>query len=230
MAFSGIHHLALATNNMKAQLEFFTQVAGMKLVALFPMHGAGKSATHCFIEIGKDNYLSFIEMDGVKVEPVIGVSHAHDVFGPVAGGAMQHLSFNVEKLEELRNLRDRFRTNNYAVFGPVDHGMSHSIYVGAPEGILLEFSTSDTCPGLVPVSEWVNDEAAKRIGVEPEELARYQSPPEFKGRNGAVEQPKGDDVIRPTVIPAPMFEKLGYLNDEQLNQALKMAPQEAAAL
>lgn len=230
MAFSGIHHLALATNNMKAQLEFFTQVAGMKLVAIFPMHGAGKSATHCFIEIGKDNYLSFIEMDGAKVEPVVGVSHAHDVFGVVAGGAMQHLSFNVETIGELRDLRDRLRSNNYAVFGPVDHGMSHSIYVGAPEGILLEFSTSDTCPGLVPVEEWMNEGAAARIGVSQEDMARYASPPSFKGRNGAVAQPKGDDVVVPAVIPAPMFEKLGYLNDEQLNQALKMAPQQAAAL
>lgn len=226
MALSGIHHLALGTNNMREQLHFFTQVAGMKLVALFPMHGAGKTATHCFIEIGKDNYLSFIEMEGEKIEPIIGVSHARDVFGPVAGGAMQHLSFNIETQTELRNLRDRLRTNGYAVVGPVDHGMSHSIYVGAPEGILLEFSSSEGSPGLVPVEAWVDEKAAKRIGISPEELAAFQAPPEFDGKDGAVEQPKGDDMIYPTVIPKPMFEKVGYLNDEELAEALKLAPQE----
>lgn len=226
MALSGIHHLALGTNNMREQLHFFTQVAGMKLVALFPMHGAGKAATHCFIEIGKDNYLSFIEMEGEKIEPIIGVSHARDVFGPVAGGAMQHLSFNIETQTELRNLRDRLRTNGYAVVGPVDHGMSHSIYVGAPEGILLEFSSSEGSPGLVPVEAWVDEKAAKRIGISPEELAAFQAPPEFDGKDGAVEQPKGDDMIYPTVIPKPMFEKVGYLNDEELAEALKLAPQE----
>lgn len=225
MAYAGIHHLALITNDMKAQLEFFTQVAGMKLVALFPMHGAGDVATHCFIEIGKDNYLSFVEIEGKKVEPVEGVSHAENAFGAVAGGAMQHVSFNVETIGELRNLRDRLRSNKYAVFGPVDHGMSQSIYVGAPEGILLEFSTSDTCPGLVPLSEWMNEDAAARIGVSPEDMARYASPPEFEGRDGAIEQPRGDDVVLPKVIARERFEKLGYLSDEEFKKVAGYASQ-----
>ena len=36
---NGIHHLAIATRDITAQVEFFTQVCGMELVALYWMHG-----------------------------------------------------------------------------------------------------------------------------------------------------------------------------------------------
>ena len=36
---NGIHHIAIMSANMKAQLTFFTQVLGMPLVGLFEMHG-----------------------------------------------------------------------------------------------------------------------------------------------------------------------------------------------
>ncbi len=36
---AGLHHLALCTADMKAQIEFFTDKLGMELVALYWMHG-----------------------------------------------------------------------------------------------------------------------------------------------------------------------------------------------
>ena len=32
---NGVHHLAICTRDMKSQIEFFTQVLGMELVALY---------------------------------------------------------------------------------------------------------------------------------------------------------------------------------------------------
>ena len=36
----GLHHLAICTADMKAQIAFFTDKLGMELVALYWMHGA----------------------------------------------------------------------------------------------------------------------------------------------------------------------------------------------
>lgn len=219
MALTGIHHAAFITNDMKAQIEFYTQVVGMKLVGIFPMHGV-EGASHCFLEAGKDCFLSFVQMEGDGVEPVYGVSHPTDNTGTVAGGAMQHIAFSCDTFEEMMDLRDRLRSHGYGVFGPLDHKMSHSMYLGSPEGILLEFATADKCEP-VKAEEWVDPETAAALGMSEEDLARYVSPPAFDGSGGAVPQPPLDKVIHPTPVPRPMFEQLGYLSDKELAEALR---------
>ena len=221
MAFSGVHHAAFISNNMKAQIEFYTQVLGMKLVGLFPMHGV-EGASHCFIEAGKDSYVSFVQIKDVNVEPVLGISHAADVSGPVAGGAMQHIAFKCDSVEEMLQLRDRLRSHGYAVFGPLEHGMSHSMYFAGPEGMLLEFATTDQCEPVRP-EDWVDPGAAAEVGISQEELNGYVNPPAFEGQGGKVPQPPAETAVYPTPIPKPMFDQLGYLSDEQLREAMRFA-------
>src|SRR2546422_2918529 len=48
---NGIHHLAICTKDIKKQIEFFTQVCGMELVALYWMHGV-KNTFHGFVKLG----------------------------------------------------------------------------------------------------------------------------------------------------------------------------------
>ena len=40
---SGLHHLAIATGDIKTQIAFFTDKLGMELVALYWMHGVPKT-------------------------------------------------------------------------------------------------------------------------------------------------------------------------------------------
>ncbi len=216
--FNGVHHAAFIANDMKAQIEFFTQVVGMKLVGLFPMHGV-EGASHCFLEAGKDCYLSFVEIKDVSVEPVHGVSHAVDVSGVVAGGVMQHIAFNCDTMAELLDLRDRLRSNGYCVFGPLDHGVSHSIYLGAPEGILLEFATAEGCQPF-SIERWIESETCTLLDMSAEDVKRYVDPPDFAGQGGAVPPPDPETSVYPTPIPRPMFEALGHLSDEELHKAL----------
>ena len=217
MTLSGVHHVAFISNDMKAQIEFYTEVCGMKLVAIFPMHGV-EGATHCFIEVGKDTYMSFVQIKGVNIEPIYGVSHPVDITNPVAGGAMQHIALKLDSLEDMLAMRDRLRSHGYGVFGPFEHGMTQSMYLGAPEGMLLEFATVDTCES-VRTEEWVVSESAAAVGISKEELARYVNPSAFDGKGGAIPQPGNDALIYPTPIPRPMFEQLGYLTDKELKQA-----------
>ena len=45
---NGVHHLAIATKDIKTQIEFFNDVLGCELVALYWMHGV-EGAWHGFM-------------------------------------------------------------------------------------------------------------------------------------------------------------------------------------
>jgi catechol 2,3-dioxygenase-like lactoylglutathione lyase family enzyme len=47
---AGFHHIALVCKNMKETIKFYEGAMGMKLRAIYPMHGI-KGAKHCFLEV-----------------------------------------------------------------------------------------------------------------------------------------------------------------------------------
>jgi catechol 2,3-dioxygenase-like lactoylglutathione lyase family enzyme len=55
---NGVHHLALATRDVKTQLDFFTEVIGMELVALYWMHGV-ENTVHAFVKMGETATIAF---------------------------------------------------------------------------------------------------------------------------------------------------------------------------
>ncbi len=226
MSMSGADHIAYTTNNMKAQIEFYTQVVGYKLVGIFPFHGVD-GASHCFLDAGNGFMLSFVQLAGEKVEPVYGVSHSTDVGGPSAGGTVQHIAMSVDSMDEMLALRDRLRSAGYAVFGPLDHGMCQSMYLGSPEGIHLEFATTDGCAPFDP-KQWLMQETASELGMSEADMARYVNPQLMESQGGSVPQPPRESAIPPSPIPGPMFDQLGYLSDEQLREAMSFpTPEEA---
>jgi len=58
---NGVHHLAIGTRDIKAQIEFFTQVVGMELVALYWMHGVPETV-HGFLRLNDSSSLAFVQM------------------------------------------------------------------------------------------------------------------------------------------------------------------------
>lgn len=76
---------------------------------------------------------------------------------------MQHLALNVDGEAELLAIRDRVRSRGYWVMGPIDHGFCKSIYLAAPEGIMLEFSTSEGKP--IDAEAWIDPEVVKLAGI-----------------------------------------------------------------
>ncbi len=193
---NGVHHLAVATRDMKAQIEFFTQVIGMELVALYWMHGV-PNTFHGFLRLGDSASLAFVQMPEMQtIEPKLGFSHAGSAAAPVAPGAMQHVALNVDSEADLLALRDRIRASGHQVLGPIDHGMCKSMYLSAPEGIALEFATS---AAPIDADEWIDAEVVGLCGIDPQELARYRRPAAFVARGGAVRQPPPD--VRPGLFP-----------------------------
>src|SRR5579863_7751666 len=210
---NGVHHLAICTKDIKKQIEFFTQVVGAELVALYWMHGV-ENTFHGFLRLSDSSSIAFVQHpDIAKIQPIKGVSHAATTAGNVAPGVMQHLALNVDTEADLLAIRDRVRSHGNWVMGPLYHGFCKSIYLAAPEGIMLEFSTSEGVP--IDQEAWIDPEVVKLAGISPSDLKRYKNPPAFESRGGAVQNPPVDLQHPPINFP-PGREEIDSMSDEEV--------------
>ena len=66
---NGVNHIAICTRDIKTQIEFFTDVLGLELVALYWMHGA-EGAWHGFLKLNDHSYVAFVQTPEVaKIAP-----------------------------------------------------------------------------------------------------------------------------------------------------------------
>jgi catechol 2,3-dioxygenase-like lactoylglutathione lyase family enzyme len=210
---NGIHHLAICTKDIKKQIEFFTQHVGMELVALYWMHGVDNTF-HGFLKLGNSSSIAFVQSPEIgEIQPQKGVSHASWTAAPVAAGVMQHLALNVDSEADLMAIRDRVRTHGNWVMGPIDHGFCKSIYLAAPEGIMLEFSTSEG--NSIDAEAWIDPEVVRLSGIGLADLERYKHPPAFASRGGAVPNPQVDLAHPPMEFP-PGREKIFKMSDAEI--------------
>jgi len=129
--FNGINHLAMVTGDMDKTIRFWRDLLGMRMVA-----GLGRPGyRHYFFEISPTDMIAFFEWPNVK--PGIEKDHG----APVTGKVMfDHVSFGVEALEDLWELKDRLDAADFWVSEVVDHGFIYSIYTFDPNNIPVEFS------------------------------------------------------------------------------------------
>lgn len=208
---NGVHHLAISTANMRAQLEFFTDVLGAELKALYWMHGV-PDTVHGFVKLNDYCYVAFVQGPAnAGIEPTIGVSHAGSAAGPSAPGTMQHVAFNVGSLDELLAMRDRIRDRGINVFGPLDHGMCHSIYFAGPENLSLEIATSEVA---IDERQWIDPEVVELCGIDEATLERFKRPAEFAGQGGALPNPPVD-WSKPQ-LAMPNLERIMSMPDEEV--------------
>jgi catechol 2,3-dioxygenase-like lactoylglutathione lyase family enzyme len=185
----GLHHIAICTADMKRQIEYFTDVLGMELVALYWMHGV-ENTWHGFLRLNDESAVAFVSNPDIANVPVkLGQTHAGNPGGNNAKGVMQHLALRVKNEQELLAMRDRIRAKGIPVLGPLDHGMCVSIYFAGPENLSLELSYS-TEP--IDGNAWIDPEVVALAGISPAELARYRQPASFRDQAGAVAQPALD--------------------------------------
>lgn len=215
----GVHHLAISTGDIKSQIEFFNDVLGLELVALYWMHGVD-GAWHGFMKLDDHSYLAFVQMDGIADVPrELGVTHAGHGGGVSAGGTMQHLAFDVADEAELLAMRDRIRSRGINVMGPIHHGMCSSIYFAGPEGMTLEVATSAEA---IDGDHWIDPEVVALAGIDPDELARFRSPEPFKPAAEAVPQPPIDPTKPQMAYPPHVLERLMTMPDEVFTEKMSM--------
>jgi catechol 2,3-dioxygenase-like lactoylglutathione lyase family enzyme len=210
---NGIHHLAISTADIKAQIEYFTDVLGCELVALYWMHGV-KGAWHGFLELNEHSSIAFVQMDAIaSIEPIPGVTHAGNGGGTTAGGTMQHVAFNVDTYDELLAMRDRIRSRGINVMGPIHHGMCDSIYFAGVEGLTLEVATSQAA---IDGDHWIDPEVVALAGISADELARYRRPVAFERPAAPIPNPPIDPDKPHMVYPVAVYEAIMSMPDDVL--------------
>ena len=208
---TGIHHLAIMSADIKSQIEFFSDVLGCKLSAIFAMHGV-PGGIHAFMHLDDHCYFSIVQLPAVKDIPVqMGVTHSGTGAGPSAAGTMQHLAFKVDTPDQLLAIRDRIRKKGVNVIGPIDHGMCQSIYFGGPENMTLEVATSET---EIDQKSWVDPSVLEKVGISADEAKQYMSPDPYDGEGGNVKQPPYDPDKPHQAYPKEMYMQMLQAPDE----------------
>ena len=217
---NALHHLALSTGDIKSQIDYFTDVLGMELMALYWMHGAEKTV-HGFLKLNDKCAVAFVQTPQNKtIERIIGVTHPGTALNSSAPGTLQHLALNVDNELDLLNMRDRIRSRGINVVGPMDHGFCKSIYFAGPEDLSLEVSTYT---GDLTADAWVDPEVMEFTGVSSEDLKRYVTPPAYAGEGGAVAQPVYDPQKPHPHFPAEMYQQILAMPDAVFTEMTREA-------
>jgi catechol 2,3-dioxygenase-like lactoylglutathione lyase family enzyme len=121
----------MATRDINMTIRFWRDLLGMRLVV-----GLGRPGyRHYFFEISEHDTIAFFEWPDVDTIPE--KDHGVPVKGPFA---FDHVSFEVEREEDLWELKDKLEASEIWVSEVVNHGFIHSIYTFDPNNIPIEFS------------------------------------------------------------------------------------------
>ncbi len=131
MKYTGINHLAMATEDMDRTILFWRDLLEMRMIA-----GLGEPGfRHYFFEIAANDVIAFFEWD--SVEAAAPRVHGTPVKGPFL---FDHVSFGVENNDNLWELKDKLVAAGFPCTDVKDHGFIHSVYAHDPNGIPIEFS------------------------------------------------------------------------------------------
>ncbi len=208
----GLHHIAICTSDMKSQIEYFTDVLGMELVALYWMHGVANTF-HGFLRLNDESSVALVHNPDIdKIPAELGKTHAGNPGGNCARGVMQHLALRVANDAELLAMRDRIRAKGIPVLGPIDHGFCKSIYFAGLENLALELSWSSEA---IDARAWIDPEVVALNNISAMELARYKKSSDYTDQAGGVKQP-GIDAPGPhmTNYPPGRYERVLSTPDE----------------
>ncbi|MEO6125334.1 MAG: VOC family protein, partial [Ilumatobacteraceae bacterium] len=201
-------------------------VLGAEVKALYWMHGV-PNTFHGFVRLHDHSYVAFVQgPTNASIEPVFGVSHAGNAGAASAPGTMQHVAFNVDTLDDLLVLRDRIRAHGVQVYGPLDHGMCHSIYFAGPQNLALEVATS---ADVIDERSWIDPDVVALLGIDDDELADLIVPKPFEDQAGRIQQPPADPS-RPQIVMDPRIrEAIMAMPDEQVTARLSQSDPPVAA-
>jgi glyoxylase I family protein len=157
------HHVAFGTKDIEATLEFYEGRLGLPLVHC-ENHSAGEGwFKHFFFDVGNGELLGFFAFENVGEKP----DHRTDIStGLGLPKWVNHVAFNVDSLEAVREIRERAERNGLKTYMETDHEWCYSVYFIDPNGIMVEFSTT-TRPHEVLQDR---DEALRRLRQRPEEF------------------------------------------------------------
>ena len=171
MAF---HHVALATNDLRATHHFYSEVMGFELVkaVVAPTDNPEGWARHVFYDTGGDGLIAFWELHDDRMtdfDPAISTGLGLEPW-------VNHVAFAASDLDDLAGRRDQWLDAGIDVM-EIDHGFCVSVYTMDPCGILVEW-----CTDTQPYTEADRAEALAQLFAEEPALQTPPVPVFHRGR------------------------------------------------
>jgi catechol 2,3-dioxygenase-like lactoylglutathione lyase family enzyme len=158
--FTGIHHLAFIAADLEETVRFWRDLLGLPL----SITAGDDGFKHYFFAISKTDAVAFFWWPGAramkKKAPGVPTSEPR---------GFDHVAIGVAHHDDLTTMRDRLLAAGIAVAGPVDHGLTHSIYFTDPNGLSVELAWQ-TVEQLQPLHFDASPGAAARAGAKPQPL------------------------------------------------------------
>jgi glyoxylase I family protein len=130
-----LHHYAYRARDAEETRRFYEDILGLPLYHIIqsdhvPSTGEYCPYTHFFFRLQDGSFIAFFDLgDDVKCEP-----------SPNTPLWVNHISFRVDSIQSLLDMKARLQAHGIEVLGPTDHHIFHSIYFFDPNGIRLELT------------------------------------------------------------------------------------------
>ena len=130
-----LHHYAYRARDAEETRHFYEDILGLPLYHIIqsehvPSTGEYCPYTHFFFRLQDGSFIAFFDLgDDVKCEP-----------SPNTPSWVNHISFRVDSMQALLDMKARLEAHGIEVLGVTDHHIFHSIYFFDPNGIRLELT------------------------------------------------------------------------------------------
>jgi catechol 2,3-dioxygenase-like lactoylglutathione lyase family enzyme len=130
-----LHHYAYRARDAEETRHFYEDILGLPLYHIIqsdyvPSTGEYCPYTHFFFRLRDGSFIAFFDLgDDIAAEP-----------SPNTPLWVNHISFRVESIQSLEDMKLRLQANGVEVLGVTDHHVFKSIYFFDPNGVRLELS------------------------------------------------------------------------------------------
>ena len=133
MAYVGVDHVAMWTNDMENTVRFYHDVLKMKLVRTLRAGPAYNYARHYFFDAGRDSFIAFFDGGNLPAE---NVPQRYD-----------HMSIYVETKEEFDETYGRLREHGVETTDIIDRAYGLTYFFNDPNGVRLQIELHTKDPG-----------------------------------------------------------------------------------
>jgi catechol 2,3-dioxygenase-like lactoylglutathione lyase family enzyme len=130
-----LHHFAWRARDAEETRHFYEDILGLPLYHIIqsdhvPSTGEYCPYTHFFFRLQDGSFIAFFDLgDDQASEP-----------SPNTPAWVNHISFRVDSVQALSDMKARLEAEGVQVLGITDHHIFHSIYFFDPNGIRLELT------------------------------------------------------------------------------------------
>jgi glyoxylase I family protein len=130
-----LHHYAYRAKDAEETRVFYEDILGLPLYHIIqsdivPSTGEYCPYTHFFFRLQDGSFIAFFDLgDDVAAEP-----------SPNTPKWVNHISFRVNTVQDLEDMKARLQAHGVEVLGVTDHHIFKSIYFFDPNGIRMEFT------------------------------------------------------------------------------------------